>query len=114
MQQVLLNLFMNAIQAMENGGELTAVLSTTADREARIDVKDTGPGIAPEHREQIFDPFFTTKRARGGTGLGLPIAYRIIEEHGGTIGVKSEPGVGTTFTVRIPAREGEGAEETTE
>jgi signal transduction histidine kinase len=67
----------------------------------RMSVSDTGPGIPPEIREQIFLPFFTTKT--GGTGLGLAISYRIVRDHQGQLEVTSEPGVGTTFTIRLPA-----------
>ena len=67
-----------------------------------VEVKDNGQGMTEKILKQIFDPFFTTKRAKGGTGLGLAISYKIIEEHGGRISVTSKPGVGTTFTIRIP------------
>lgn len=115
LSQVLLNLIINARDAMPEGGELRLEFTTEFDpreipegvehREhmARVTVSDTGTGIDPDIRPKIFDPFFTTKRAKGGTGLGLPIAFRIVEEHGGTISVSSTPGVGTVFTVSIPA-----------
>jgi len=66
-----------------------------------IKIKDTGPGIEPEHRQSIFNPFFTTKA--GGTGLGLAITHQIIDRHGGTISCDSETGKGTMFTIEIPA-----------
>jgi two-component system NtrC family sensor kinase len=66
-------------------------------------VSDTGPGIAPDKIGKIFDPFFTTKPVGEGTGLGLTICHRIVEEHGGTIDAESEPGKGTTFIIRLPA-----------
>jgi signal transduction histidine kinase len=68
-----------------------------------VEVADDGKGMNESTLKQIFNPFFTTKRAKGGTGLGLAIAYRIIEEHGGTIAVRSKPGAGTTFSIRLPA-----------
>ena len=69
---------------------------------ARVDVIDTGHGIAPEHLHRIYDPFFTTKAARKGTGLGLSVTYGIIQEHGGTIEVFSRPGGGTRFHLELP------------
>jgi len=103
LQQVLLNLFMNSIQAMDMGGELRVVLgrSETAD-EARIDVIDTGPGIPPEILGQIFDPFFTTKQEGVGTGLGLSVSYNIISKNGGRMEVESKPGNGTCFSIFLP------------
>jgi two-component system NtrC family sensor kinase len=102
-QQVLLNLFMNALQAMDRGG----TLQVTADEaqsghEIRIDVTDTGPGIAPDIIDQIFDPFFTTKKEGVGTGLGLSVSYSIIKKHGGRMEVNSTPGQGTCFTIFLP------------
>jgi signal transduction histidine kinase len=103
LQQVLLNLFMNSIQAMEDGGELRVVLdrSETFD-EARIDVIDTGPGIPEEIKGQIFDPFFTTKKDGVGTGLGLSVSYSIVAKNGGRMTVTSEPGEGTCFSIFLP------------
>jgi signal transduction histidine kinase len=103
LQQVLLNLFMNGIQAMEKGGELKVVIrSTESGSEARIDVLDTGPGIAPEHLNQIFDPFFTTKKVGVGTGLGLSVSYNIIKKNGGRMEVDSRPGQGARFSIFLP------------
>jgi signal transduction histidine kinase len=99
LKQALLNLVLNAIQAMPSGGVLT-VESGLAGGEMVVRVSDTGTGIPEENRKKLFTPFFTTKK--NGTGLGLAITYRIIENHRGTIDVASEPGKGTTFTVRIP------------
>lgn len=99
LKQALLNLVLNAIQAMTPGGALT-VRSRLADGAMELAVSDTGSGVPEENRKKLFTPFFTTKR--NGTGLGLAITYRIVENHHGTIDVESEPGKGTTFTVKIP------------
>lgn len=101
LQQVFLNLFLNARDAMDEGGTLR-VSTAEGDGQARIQVSDTGRGIAADDLSRIYDPFFTTKGARKGTGLGLAVTYGIIREHGGTIDVKSTPGKGTTFTVDLP------------
>ena len=101
LQQVFLNLFLNARDAMEPGGSLT-VESSNDEAIVRVDVTDTGHGIAPEHLNRIYDPFFTTKSARKGTGLGLSVSYGIIQEHGGTIEVFSRPGGGTRFRLELP------------
>lgn len=99
--QVLLNLYLNAVEAMEPGGRLTVRVAESAqDRAVEIAVADTGCGIAPENLSQIFEPYFTTKPA--GTGLGLAIAHNIVEAMGGAITAESRPGQGTTFTLRIP------------
>jgi two-component system NtrC family sensor kinase len=101
LQQVFLNLFINARDAMQPGGVLT-VESGHDDSVVQVDVADTGHGIAPEHLNRIYDPFFTTKSARKGTGLGLSVSYGIIQEHGGTIEVVSRPGGGTRFRLELP------------
>jgi two-component system NtrC family sensor kinase len=101
LQQVFLNLFLNARDAMESGGTL-AVRTRCEDGFARIDVVDSGQGIPPEHMARIYDPFFTTKGAKKGTGLGLSVTYGIVREHGGTIEVDSRPGAGARFHVELP------------
>ena len=101
MSQVFLNLIMNAIHAMPEGGVLRVGLAR-AGGQARITLVDTGHGIPPEDLPKIFDAFFTTKEAGKGTGLGLTVVKGIIEEHGGTITAESEPGYGTTFTITLP------------
>ena len=99
--QILLNLFLNAIDAMENGGELNVAISSNDDRgEISITVSDTGCGISSEHLSRVFDPYFTTKST--GTGLGLAIAHNIVEAIGGRIYVESQKNRGTTFTVTLP------------
>jgi signal transduction histidine kinase len=96
-----MNLMMNAVQAMPEGGTLRVV--TSADGEAALlRVEDTGPGIAPEHLDRIWDPFFTTKPVGQGTGLGLSITQRIVTRHGGSIRVENRPGGGACFVVRLP------------
>jgi two-component system, NtrC family, sensor kinase len=101
LQQVFLNLFLNARDAMDAGGTLT-VHAWSEGGFARIDVSDNGQGIAPEHLERIYDPFFTTKAALKGTGLGLSVTYGIVREHGGTIKVDSRLGAGSRFRVELP------------
>ncbi len=101
LQQVFLNLLLNARDAMESGGVL-AVSSTASEGLVRVTVADTGSGIAPEHLARVFDPFFTTKAARRGTGLGLSVSYGIIKEHSGEIEVESQIGLGTRFHVTFP------------
>ncbi len=100
-QQVLINLMLNAIQAMEKEGTLTLRTFLGKDCGVRVEVKDTGVGISSSHLKKIFDPFFTTKSE--GTGLGLSISLKILENHGATIDVVSEEGKGTTFTIHFPA-----------
>ena len=101
-QQVLVNLITNAVQAMSSGGKL--FIATRAGKRGdsvEITVMDTGKGIAPEFLPHIFDPFFSTK-GEGGTGLGLSVSYGIIKKHHGEIRVESKVGVGTTFTIELP------------
>jgi signal transduction histidine kinase len=101
LQQVFLNLILNARDAMEESGTLSIRVSADAGS-ANVIVADTGKGIPPENVRRIFDPFFTTKGARKGTGLGLSITYGIVEEHGGTIEVESRLGKGTKFSLTFP------------
>jgi two-component system sensor histidine kinase HydH len=102
MNQVLLNLYLNAIESMEEGGG-SLVVTLAANNPARqvtIGIADTGSGIRAQELSHIFDPYFTTKAA--GTGLGLAIAQKIIEGHGGAIRIDSNPGRGTTVTIVLP------------
>jgi two-component system NtrC family sensor kinase len=102
LRQALLNLLRNAVEAMGDGGRLTLTAAARDDgRAIELTIADTGEGIAPEHLPKIFDPFFSTKE--GGTGLGLALTQQIIVEHGGKIEVRSVPGRGTTFIVRLVA-----------
>ncbi|MBI5905811.1 MAG: PAS domain-containing protein [Deltaproteobacteria bacterium] len=104
MNQVFMNLLVNAAHAIENRGEIT-VRSWVSDGSIGVCVEDTGRGIPKENLERIFEPFFTTKEVGKGTGLGLSITYDIVKKHRGDISVRSEPGKGTSFTVRIPVVE---------
>jgi two-component system cell cycle sensor histidine kinase/response regulator CckA len=97
--QVLMNLVINARDAMPQGGRVTVKLSATSDM-AILSISDEGVGIDPGTLGRIFEPFFTTKGH--GTGLGLSIVHSIVEQNGGTIAVVSEPGAGATFIIRIP------------
>src|SRR5690606_3246547 len=99
--QVLVNLLINAGQAIENRGTIT-IATGAEDGEAWISIADSGCGIPPEVLPRIFDPFYTSKPIGRGTGLGLAIAYSIVSKHHGRIEVQSEPGVGTTFRVVLP------------
>jgi two-component system, NtrC family, sensor kinase len=101
LQQVFLNLFLNARDAMPGGGMLE-VRTAAHNGSVEIEVADTGAGIAREHIHRIFDPFFTTKASGRGTGLGLSVSYGIIKEHSGKIDVRSTPGKGTSFHVEFP------------
>jgi two-component system sensor histidine kinase HydH len=102
LSQALLNLYLNAVQAMESGGSLQVAVSGD-DGQVRIDVTDSGPGIAPEMINTVFDPYYTSKGS--GTGLGLAIVHKIVEAHRGQIRVFSRPGRGTTFTLLLPKKQ---------
>jgi signal transduction histidine kinase len=111
MHQILVNLVVNAVQAMPGGGTLT--LSTRADGPAvRLAVKDTGTGMSDPVLKQIFLPFFTTKDVGQGTGLGLSVVHGIVSAHGGTISVESQPGLGSRFEVTLPVEAVADSEET--
>ncbi|MEW6666637.1 MAG: ATP-binding protein [Thermodesulfobacteriota bacterium] len=107
MEQVLMNLLINAMDAMPRGGRLTTITLTSngaGSRDAaprvRITLTDTGIGVAPEHMDNLFDPFFSTKET--GTGLGLPLSMGIVEAHGGTLSISSREGSGTTVIIELP------------
>jgi len=103
LNQVIMNILINAAQAMEGHGSLKIISRTRANRDIdEIIISDTGPGIEDALLEKIFDPFFTTKATGEGTGLGLSVSYAIIKEHKGSIRVTSAP-EGATFTLRFPA-----------
>jgi PAS domain S-box-containing protein len=103
LQQVFLNIILNAFDAMKNEGELTIATLYDQNRGVGIRISDTGCGIPEEAMLKIFDPFFTTKDQESGTGLGLYLSYNVITNHGGDIEVESKVGTGTTFTVWLPA-----------
>lgn len=110
LEQIFLNILMNAVEAMPDGGRLT--VSTELQRQqdgvfAQIGITDTGIGIGPDHLPRVFDPFFTTKEVGKGTGLGLSVSYGIVKAHGGSLDVRSEIGKGTTVTVVLPVGEGD-------
>ena len=110
LQQVLLNLILNAERAMRGRAERRLVISASFDVEAaavELTVTDSGHGIDSANLSRIFDPFFTTRDVGEGTGLGLSICYGIVRDHGGHIDVESEPGFGTTFRLTLPARTGD-------
>jgi signal transduction histidine kinase len=103
LNQVFMNLLMNAVQAIEGHGRITIRTGQEGDN-VWVEVEDTGKGIKPEHLDHIFDPFFTTKPVGAGTGLGLSLSYGIVQKHGGHIEVKSNPGKGTTMRVWLPVK----------
>lgn len=96
----LMNLILNAVEAMRDGGTLSIALDQT-DETLRLEITDTGPGIGEEEAKKIFEPFYTTKEQ--GLGLGMPYAKKIIDQHGGTISLNSRPGEGTTISITLPA-----------
>lgn len=100
LKQLFLNLYLNSLQAMEDGGELKIEVTSMGDQKALVAISDTGEGIPEENLDKIFDPFFTTKK--GGTGLGLSICYGIVQTHQGEIEVKSKLDQGTTALVKFP------------
>ena len=101
LQQVILNMVLNAMQAMPDGGHLGIQTHVSRDM-VEIAITDTGIGIAPENLQKVFNPFFTTKEVGKGTGLGLSVSFDIIEKHGGTVKVESQLGRGTAFTIVLP------------
>ena len=102
LNQVFMNILVNAAQAIEKKGDIH-IKTRLADKDVKITISDTGCGISEENLNKIFDPFFTTKDIGKGTGLGMNIAYNIIQKHQGTIGVQSKVGEGTIFTISLPA-----------
>jgi len=111
MQQVYMNLIINAAEAMGGVGRLIVATRHDVGRGiVQASFSDTGHGISDENMGRIFDPFFTTKEAGHGTGLGLAISFGIVKEHGGTIIVESEEGRGTTFTIELPVNGPQGTE----
>jgi signal transduction histidine kinase len=103
LNQVFMNLLLNARQATADGGRIT-ITTTASSAGVEVRIRDTGTGIRPQHLARIFDPGFTTKGERIGMGLGLLISRRIVERHGGRLLAVSTPGAGAEFTVRLPFR----------
>jgi signal transduction histidine kinase len=101
-EQILINLGRNAVQAMPKGGRLTITTKRLVEGQLRLTVSDTGDGMDEATQLRIFEPFFSTRRRAGGTGLGLAAVYAIVAQLGGTIDVVSELGSGATFTVVVP------------
>jgi len=110
LRQVLLNLMINAVEAMPEGGILTLRTKSEPDKTVAVEVQDTGLGIPEENLRKLFTPFFTTKPIGKGTGLGLALAYGIIKMHRGQITVRSEIGLGSTFSIHLPVRLPPGGE----
>ncbi|ULA64532.1 MAG: HAMP domain-containing protein [Nitrospira sp.] len=110
LQQVMMNLFMNAVQAMKGVGALT-ILTAQTDQLATVRIADSGPGIAPQYLARIFDPFFTTKEQGDGSGLGLTVARRIIRKFGGELRIESREGAGATCVVTLPILRNQPPEE---
>ncbi len=106
LEDVFLNLFINAADAMKGGGTLTITTMRGDDNSIKILIADTGKGIEEKDLPHIFEPFFTTKEPGQGTGLGLPIAYGIIRKHNGSIDAESKQGKGATFIISLPAYSG--------
>lgn len=101
--QVLVNLLVNAAQAIDGYGRIDIHTNAAEDGKVNISIRDTGVGMSAEVQSRIFEPFFTTKDVDSGTGLGLALVREIVEEHGGTVAVSSAPGAGTCFTITLPA-----------
>ena len=110
LNQLLVNLVVNALQSMPGAGKIT-VQTRFCDHNVLLSVEDTGTGMSKEVLDKIFIPFFTTKDVGHGTGLGLPVVYGIVTAHGGSINVKSEPGCGTRFEIQLPVAEPDNTEE---
>ncbi|MFZ5426067.1 MAG: sensor histidine kinase [Thermodesulfobacteriota bacterium] len=102
-RQAVLNLLVNAVQAVKDGGAVTVSTGLDESGKAYIRVADNGPGIPPEHLSRVFDPFFTTKPPGKGTGLGLSITHRIVDRMGGTVTAANRAGGGAVFTITLPA-----------
>lgn len=109
LRQAVMNILINATQVLKPGGQVTVASRVGPEGAALITIEDDGPGIKPEDRTRIFEVFYSTRG--GGTGLGLPIAARILEAHGGSIAVESAPGRGARFVLKLPRRQAAGGTE---
>ena len=107
LQQVLMNLCVNARDAMPGGGELSLRACREGDAQVRLEIQDSGTGMSDDVKTHLFEPFFTTKEPGRGTGLGLAVVFGIVRSHGGSVAVDSEEGKGTRFVIRLPAKAGE-------
>ena len=103
-KQAVLNVVLNGVQAMPDGGPLTLTARSRGDDAIEIEVQDQGPGIPPEVRDKIFNLYFTTKKS--GSGIGLAMTYRVMQLHNGSLDFESEPGQGTTFRLLLPVSDG--------
>ena len=110
LHQVLVNLVVNAIQAMPAGGRVR-IDTYAVDRQVVLSIEDDGVGMSADVLKKIFIPFFTTKDVHEGTGLGLPVVHGIVTSHGGTVSVESAPGRGARFEIRLPQAPTEPSEE---
>ena len=102
----LMNLMLNAIEGMREGGTLSIVVAHTGES-LRLEIADTGPGIGEDEAKKLFEPFYTTKAQ--GLGLGMPYPNKVIEQHGGTVSLNSRPGEGTTISIVLPSAQEEVA-----
>jgi signal transduction histidine kinase len=109
LSQVFLNLLKNAGEALETRGGRIGLEARREGGSVLVEIRDDGPGVAPEVQSRLFEPFVSTKDAGRGTGLGLSISHRIVTEHGGTLELRSKPGEGAVFTIRLPAEERDAA-----
>jgi len=109
LSQVFLNLLKNAGEALETRGGRIGLEARREGGSVLVEIRDDGPGVAPEVQSRLFEPFVSTKDAGRGTGLGLSICHRIVTEHGGTLELRSEPGEGAVFMIRLPAEERDAA-----
>jgi two-component system, sporulation sensor kinase E len=100
LKKVFINIIKNAIEVMPNGGKITIAINSIKDQLIQISIRDQGTGIPKDKIKKLGEPFYTTKEK--GTGLGLMVSYRIIEEHNGSIEVESEEGIGTLFRIKLP------------
>ncbi len=110
LQQVFMNILLNAVQASPKGGHIRITAARDVKGCARVDIADSGPGIPEDARERIFEPFYTTKEVGKGTGLGLAVAYSLIKSHGGRIEANNAPEGGAVFSVTLPGCAGENAQ----
>jgi signal transduction histidine kinase len=107
LNQVFLNLLINAVEACERGGTVWIRSRVGSDATVVIEIQDNGRGIQPDHRSRLFEPFFTTKPVGHGVGLGLSVSFGIVRDHGGKIEVETEPGRGSLFRIRLPVHPGD-------